>query len=31
MDSHGGNLYTKVNEAARDKRAAVLAELGVKS
>ena len=31
MDSHGGNLYTKVNEAARDKRAGVLAALGVKS
>ncbi len=30
MDSHGGNLYTKVNEAAHDKRAAVLAALGVK-
>ena len=30
MDSHGGNLYTKVNEAARDKRAGVLAALGVK-
>ncbi len=31
MDSHGGNLYTAVNNAARDKRASVLAELGVKS
>ena len=31
MDSHGGNLYTKVNEAALGKRAAVLAALGVKS
>ena len=31
MDSHGGNLYTKVNDAARDKRASVLAALGVKS
>lgn len=31
MDSHGGNLYTKVNESARDKRAGVLAALGVKS
>ena len=30
MDSHGGNLYTDVNNAARDKRAAVLASLGVK-
>jgi L(+)-tartrate dehydratase beta subunit len=31
MDSHGGNLFTKVNESARDKRAGVLAALGVKS
>ncbi len=31
MDSHGGNLYTEVNKAARDKRAGVLASLGVKS
>ena len=31
MDSHGGNLYTKVNDAARDRRASVLAALGVKS
>ena len=31
MDSHGGNLFTKVNESARDKRAAALAALGVKS
>jgi L(+)-tartrate dehydratase beta subunit len=31
MDSHGGNLYTKINDAARDKRASVLAALGVKS
>ena len=31
MDSHGGNLYTKVNDAARDKRAGVLAALGVKT
>ena len=31
MDSHGGNLYTKVNDAARDKRASVLAALGVKT
>ena len=30
MDSHGGNLYTQVNKAARDKRAAALAALGVK-
>lgn len=31
MDSHGESLYTKVNQAARDKRAAALASLGVKS
>ncbi len=31
MDSHGGNLYRDVNAAARDKRAAALAALGVKS
>lgn len=31
MDSHGGSLYTEVNKAARDKRAAALASLGVKS
>jgi len=31
MDSAGGNLYTLVNTAARDKRAAALAALGVKS
>jgi len=31
MDSHGGNLYTQVNKAARDKRAAALAALGVKT
>jgi L(+)-tartrate dehydratase beta subunit len=31
MDSHGGNLYTQVNKAARGKRAAVLASLGVKA
>jgi L(+)-tartrate dehydratase beta subunit len=31
MDSHGGNLYTQVNKAARSKRAAALAALGVKS
>jgi L(+)-tartrate dehydratase beta subunit len=30
MDSHGGSLYTAVNQAARDKRAAALAALGVK-
>jgi L(+)-tartrate dehydratase beta subunit len=31
MDSHGGSLYTQVNKAARDKRAAALAALGVKA
>jgi L(+)-tartrate dehydratase beta subunit len=31
MDSHGGNLFTEVNKAARDKRASVLASLGVKA
>ena len=31
MDSHGGNLYTQVNQAARGKRAAALAALGVKT
>ncbi len=31
MDSHGGNLYTEVNKAARDNRAEVLAALGVKN
>ena len=31
MDSHGGSLYTDVNQAAREKRAAALAALGVKS
>ena len=31
MDSHGGNLYAQVNSAARDKRAAALAALGVKT
>ncbi|MBI4204459.1 MAG: fumarate hydratase C-terminal domain-containing protein [Betaproteobacteria bacterium] len=31
MDSHGGSLYTAVNESAREKRAAALAALGVKS
>lgn len=30
MDSHGGNLYAQVDKAARDKRAAALAALGVK-
>lgn len=31
MDSHGGSLYTQVNDAARARRAAALASLGVKS
>ncbi len=31
MDSHGGSLYTQVNRDARDRRAAALAALGVKS
>ena len=31
MDSHGGSLYTEVDKAARGKRAAALAALGVKS
>ena len=31
MDSHGGNLYTTVNNTARDKRASVLAALGIKA
>jgi L(+)-tartrate dehydratase beta subunit len=31
MDSHGGNLYAQVNAAARGKRAAALAALGIKS
>lgn len=31
MDSHGGSLYTQVNAAARGKRAAALAALGVKA
>jgi L(+)-tartrate dehydratase beta subunit len=30
MDSHGGNLYTKVAESARSRRAAVLAAVGVR-
>jgi len=30
MDSHGGSLYAEVNQAARGKRAAALASLGVK-
>lgn len=31
MDSHGASLYTEVDKAARGKRAAALAALGVKS
>jgi L(+)-tartrate dehydratase beta subunit len=31
MDSHGASLYTEVNKASRDRRAAALAALGVKS
>jgi len=31
MDSHGESLHTQVTKSARDKRAAVLAELGVKT
>ena len=31
MDSHGGSLYTQVDKAARGRRAAALASLGVKS
>jgi L(+)-tartrate dehydratase beta subunit len=31
MDSHGGNLYTQVNQTARSRRAAALAALGVKA
>ena len=31
MDSHGESLYTRVNKAARERRAAALASLGVKS
>ena len=31
MDSQGGSLYTQVNQAARAKRAAALAALGVKA
>jgi L(+)-tartrate dehydratase beta subunit len=31
MDSHGASLYTQVNDAARSRRAAALASLGVKS
>jgi L(+)-tartrate dehydratase beta subunit len=31
MDSHGASLYTQVDQAARSKRAAALASLGVKN
>ena len=31
MDSHGGSLYTQVNQRSRDRRAAALAALGVKT
>jgi L(+)-tartrate dehydratase beta subunit len=31
MDSHGGSLYTQVDKAARERRAATLASLGVKT
>ena len=31
MDSHGGSLYSEVNQSARARRAAALASLGVKS
>jgi len=31
MDSHGGSLYMEVNQAARAKRTAALASLGVKT
>ena len=31
MDSHGASLYTQVNQKSRDRRAAALAALGVKS
>jgi L(+)-tartrate dehydratase beta subunit len=31
MDSHGGSLYRRVDQSARDKRAATLAALGVKA
>jgi L(+)-tartrate dehydratase beta subunit len=31
MDSHGSSLYTEVNQASRDRRAAALAALGVKT
>jgi L(+)-tartrate dehydratase beta subunit len=31
MDSHGGSLHVQVNQASRDRRAAALAALGVKT
>ncbi|MGQ0523085.1 MAG: fumarate hydratase C-terminal domain-containing protein [Betaproteobacteria bacterium] len=31
MDSHGGSLYSRVDQSARDRRAAALATLGVKA
>ena len=31
MDSHGGSLYTQVNDAARSRRAAALESLGIKA
>ena len=31
MDSHGGSLYTRVRQESRERRAAALASLGVKS
>jgi L(+)-tartrate dehydratase beta subunit len=31
MDSHSGSLYTQVDQAARERRAAALASLGVKT
>jgi L(+)-tartrate dehydratase beta subunit len=31
MDSHGASLYTQVDQAARSKRAAALASMGVKN
>ena len=31
MDSHGGSLYSRVDQSARNKRAAALAALGVKA
>jgi len=31
MESHGGSLYRQIGDSARERRAAVLAELGVKT